>query len=125
MARKKVTAPKLHAERVKLDRGGYVRKGQAYAGRYFGVGEKLWRVTDDETLDEFVRAATKGYTARCSSTRVLPIANDPSLVHRVRLVQSRIRARCHRAFRSDRRTCVRRVRAMLAANRALRRHVSE
>ena len=59
MARKKVTAPKLHAERVKLDRGGYVRKGQAYAGRYFGVGEKLWRVTDDDLLDEFVRAATK------------------------------------------------------------------
>jgi hypothetical protein len=60
--RKKAAAstntPKLNAERVKLDRGGYVRSGQAHAGRYFGVGEKLWRVTDDDQLDEYVRASS-------------------------------------------------------------------
>jgi hypothetical protein len=57
---KKETGPTLVVERVKLDRGGYVAKGQAYAGRYFGAGAKLWRVTDDDgTLDQFVRADSK------------------------------------------------------------------
>jgi hypothetical protein len=55
MARKKVSTPKLHAERVKLNRQGYTKDG-----RYFGVGEKVWRVTDDAgILDEHVRAPTQ------------------------------------------------------------------
>jgi hypothetical protein len=56
---KRTGLPKLHAERVKLDRGGYVKSGQAHAGRYFGVGEKLWRVTDEHgEVDCYVRSST-------------------------------------------------------------------
>lgn len=55
---KRTSGPQLNAERVKLDRGGYVKAGQAHAGRYFGVGDPLFRVTDDEMLDEYVRART-------------------------------------------------------------------
>ena len=60
MARRRATnTPKLNAERVRLDRGGYVETGQAHAGRYFGTGEPLFRVTDGEMLDEYVRARTQ------------------------------------------------------------------
>jgi len=45
--------PKLVAERVRLNRGGYDSRG-----RYYGTGEKLWRVTDTTGfgIDEHVRA---------------------------------------------------------------------
>lgn len=48
----------LNAERIRLDRGGNVREGQAHAGRYFGTGDPVYRVTDDDGLDEYVRATT-------------------------------------------------------------------
>jgi len=43
---------KLYAERVRIDRQGYDK-----SGRYWGIGQKLYRVsTDDGVLDGYVRA---------------------------------------------------------------------
>jgi hypothetical protein len=52
---KKLTG-KLYAERVRLDRQGYDSHG-----RYWGVGQKLYRVSNSDTtndpyIDKFVRA---------------------------------------------------------------------
>lgn len=50
--------PKLTAQRVPLDRAGYVRRGP-HKGRFFGAGCRLWRVTDSSgVLDVFVRATS-------------------------------------------------------------------
>lgn len=44
---------KLLAEHVRIDRQGYDRRGS-----YWGVGQKLYRVSDYETgMDTFVRAS--------------------------------------------------------------------
>lgn len=54
-ARRKARAqsgPRMHAERVPLDSGGYDSRG-----RYWGVGQPLFRVsTDDGSFDDHVRA---------------------------------------------------------------------
>lgn len=44
----------LRAHREYLNQGGYTR-----SGRYFGLGQKLWRVSDDDgRVDTHVRAST-------------------------------------------------------------------
>lgn len=51
-SRKSLYRHAYHVEHVRLDRGGYDKRG-----RYYGHGEKLYRVTsDDGSFDEFVRA---------------------------------------------------------------------
>jgi len=43
---------KLYLERIRLNRGGYTSRGQ-----YFGVGQPLYRVTDEEgSIDHHIRA---------------------------------------------------------------------
>lgn len=50
--RRKRKPQRYAVERVSLNRGGYDR-----AGRYWGIGERLYRVTDmEENREKYVRA---------------------------------------------------------------------
>jgi hypothetical protein len=55
---------KLFAEHIRIDRQGYDSNG-----RYFGVGQKLYRVYDDKGFDQYIRASD----AKAARTKVLDL----------------------------------------------------
>lgn len=47
-------AGRLYLSRVRLNSGGYTDRG-----RYFGTGQTLWRASDDDGSECYIRASTR------------------------------------------------------------------
>lgn len=65
---------KLHVERIRLNQGGYDRRG-----RYWGIGAPLYRVSsDDGEIDKHVRAPDARAARRLIEDAVRLVDRDPA-----------------------------------------------